>query len=594
MAQVPYAPVPQVTPSNQALPNLNIDTPADAFGAGIAEAFGHLGKVVEHSATELWNRAKAMQMLKNEADAREADTEFMVRAGDLHAKYNALQGKEAVDARPAYVENLTKARDEIKGMLSNPHARKLYDAQTQGVLGRHIFNSAGHAATELKQYSIQTAEANVNLAAKTVEDSPRDRGLMEQKLAEVRPLAEQTAEMKFGAKPGTPIVEDYVKKAESKVVSQWLEGLAREAPAEAMKEYEANKHRLYGADQPRVENLIRSQGRAVESRNIAEEVYVANPDMTQAEQIKLVRKKANEFNPKDPVLAHHAEQALISKWTQTKQAERIERYANEEIIETAINRGVKNIQELRADPRVAAAIDAMPAAKQNDLPARINRVNAAADKLTNDETALRLNGMRLSPDTVADFIALDLSKEQLSKQDMEKFQGYQAQLRKNAEGDPRVNRAIQQLKAAMPAQLKALDVYSLNKGKNDDDYLRYVGALHSAIDVWTEAHGKAPGYKDIVEEIGPQVIKQSVKPAHWLVPGTGEWGTLWQGKQSRFKPDTGSKEYTDFAATVRAKLKEEEKDEPTDEEIEKAYTRWQFIQLYGTKKPSDKRQERMP
>lgn len=596
MAQVPYNPVPQETLSKDSLPQYRVDIPDAAFGTGIASALGHLGKTVEGAGNELWARAVAMQQLNNEAEAREADTEYMIKAGELRAAYSTLQGKAAVDAYPKYAEDLKNERDIIKGRLSNPHVRKLYDAQTLSTMGRSIFNGAGHAATENKQFVIATARSQLELDAKEVEDRPGDPALFEDKLSRVRANAAELAGMEFGVGLDSPITQNLIKKAESKLRSQRIVGLSREQPGEAAKALDKEKAFLTADDFLRVDNTVRQAGRSVESVNIANRVFDegkgfdAEPDATLAQMEAEVRRKAKEFNDKDPLLEQAAVAALRSRVNQERYAAREEKGANLEIVNEAIGLGVKNIQELRANPRVAAAIDALPAGVQNDLPGKINRYNAARDKQTNDETAQRLNGMRLSPETVADFIDLDITKEQLSKEDMLRFQGYQASLRKNVEGDPRVNRALQQLRAAMPTQLQALDVYSLKKGKNDDTYLKYVGALHSAIDVWTKANGKAPQYKDIVETIGPEVIKQVP------VGGFLKWGDtpLWNSKQPRFQIDTSSKEFITFSEKLKADLVKKKAEEPTPEEIEKAFITTQFIQLYGQKKSSNKRQDRVP
>src|SRR5581483_2698427 len=100
MPQVPYQPVPQVAPSEAATPGVRVNAPTEAFGGASAAATEGLGKGFEQAGNELFGRAVALQQLANETEAREADAQYMLQAGDLHAKFNALEGKERVNAFP--------------------------------------------------------------------------------------------------------------------------------------------------------------------------------------------------------------------------------------------------------------------------------------------------------------------------------------------------------------------------------------------------------------------------------------------------------------------------------------------------------------
>src|SRR5262245_32507513 len=98
MAQVPYKPVMDVSPGDRPTPYFHLNAVADAFGANIGQALSHLGAQMERSSDELFNRAVALQQLKNETEAREADAQYMIESGKYHAEFNSLQGKNAVNA----------------------------------------------------------------------------------------------------------------------------------------------------------------------------------------------------------------------------------------------------------------------------------------------------------------------------------------------------------------------------------------------------------------------------------------------------------------------------------------------------------------
>ena len=55
-SQVPYTGVPSVQPSFDATPSVSSNIPVDAFGAGVANAVGHIGKAVAGAGNEIWAR----------------------------------------------------------------------------------------------------------------------------------------------------------------------------------------------------------------------------------------------------------------------------------------------------------------------------------------------------------------------------------------------------------------------------------------------------------------------------------------------------------------------------------------------------------
>jgi hypothetical protein len=91
--------------------------------------------------------------------------------------------------------------------------------------------------------------------------------------------------------------------------------------------------------------------------------------------------------------------------------------------------------------------------------------------------------------------------------------------------------------------------------------------MQSAIEAWTEEHKKPPGYKDIIETIGPQVIKQR-SGEHW-----------WSANRSFFDQDVP----VQFSDTIKADAQARGEDAPTDEEVSRAYVRGLFSNLYHKK-----------
>lgn len=575
MAQIPYNPIPTVAPSSAPTPEVQVNAPAEAFGGTVGQAISGLGKSVEGAGDELFKRALALQQVRNEADAREADANYIEASGKLHVEYQSKQGKDAIDGLPDYIKSQKELRLSMRDGLGNDTSRKLFDAQTQQTLGRTIFNAAGHAATETRKYAAGTAQAQMDVDAQAVTADPTNPQLFDQTLAKTKNNVRTITDIQ-GLAPDSPQAQEADNVATSKLWSQRILGLSRTAPFEAAKMLDANKGALTPDDYLKVDNSVRSQSRAVGSVNIANEVYTAGrgdddkPGKSLSEMEAEARAKAKAQDPADPLLESHAVTALRGQWNQDKYAKKQEDYANLETVNGAISNGVTDIQALRSDPKVAAAIDALPKDKQLAIPARINSYNAAKDKVANEGKFNTLMG--LANNDVEAFLNTDPYATGLNQSQMNQIASKQQKLKASQAQDPRVDRAMGWMRTSMGAQMEALGVFKRTTG-NKDDYDHLTGTVQSALDLWQENHSKPPTYKEFNEQIAPQVIAQRSEP-----------GTLYGTNQKPF-----------YTQTVPDKFSEELKSdviakggvEPTEQQIYKAYIRTQLMKLYPTAKKSN-------
>src|SRR6266702_4383023 len=145
MPQVPYQPVPAVTPSGVGR-NISISTPGAAFGENISQAVQHLGQVTEHAGNEIFSRAMALQEVQNQSDARDAITTMALEMTDAQNKFDAAEGANGgPDALRAHNEGLAAIRDKWQGQLKTPIAQKLYAQESQSFFLRNIFSAGAHA-----------------------------------------------------------------------------------------------------------------------------------------------------------------------------------------------------------------------------------------------------------------------------------------------------------------------------------------------------------------------------------------------------------------------------------------------------------------
>lgn len=576
MAQVPYNPVSNVPVSGEGVSGPRIATPSEAFGLNISQAISRLGQVSEHAGNELFTRAIAMQEVQNQAEARDADTQYMIKAGDLYTEFESLKGIDAVRAQDKYRQDLVEIRKQIRGSLSNPMVQKLYDAQTQSTMGRSIFSGARHAATELKQFNVKTAESQMFLDGQTVEDNPNDDLLFQQKLQRTRQNAAEIADSQGLRGPSEQALH---LKASSQLWARRIMGLSRTDPEAAARMLDANKTQLTESDYLKVDGTVRNQSRAIGSVNIANSVFEngLGDDNKPQKSLEVMEREARDLAkkmyPDDPVLEKQAVSALNGRWNQYNRAKRYEKIDNQQIVAEGIQAGVENVQQLRANPKVAAAIDALPHSEQNKIPAQINSYNTARDRNDNLKQFDIAKGLA-NNDLVAfleeDFT--DKDKWKLSQQQINQLHDLQRKLTKDSTKDPRVDKAMRWMREGMAARLDTLGVlYPTQSNKEDRAYL--AGTVQSALESWQDAHKRAPTQKEFMEQIAPYVLRTVTTPA-WFGYTTTDTPIY-----NAPIPDTDMGR--NFKAAAKKKAMIEGQPEPSDREMQQLWTRMQFMKLYG-------------
>lgn len=271
MPAVPYSGTPNVAPGGVPLSRYHADVSEATFGGNVGAAIHGLGGQLQKTGNELFERGIAMQTLYNQSEAQEADAKYMVAAGDIKAKYDTLQGKDAVNGYQPYQEDLKKARDEIRKGLSNETSQKLYDGSTLSVMGRSIFNGAGHAATENKKYAIGASTARIDAVGSTTLSNPQDDRAFQQgmMLTEKEILAQ--SRMQGLSEEAT---NEAISLQKSKLWGQRIQGLAKQDPITAGKWLEdgIKKGDIRGEDIGKLTNLVQQQRNTVGARMISKQV----------------------------------------------------------------------------------------------------------------------------------------------------------------------------------------------------------------------------------------------------------------------------------------------------------------------------------
>lgn len=272
MPQVPYTGTLQVASGGVPQSAYRADVSSATFGGNVGAALDSLGGQLQKTGNELFERGIAMQTLYNHSEAQEADANYTEQAGKLHAEYNTLSGKAAVDAYPKYIEDLKAARKGIRDGLSNETSQKLFESSSNGTMGRSIFNGAGHAAGENKKYALGASAARVGaIGDQTLSFPGDDRSFlkgMETTEAEVRSQAQLQ-----GISPEA--TEEAVSLQKSKLWGERIKGMAKQDPMRAGKWLDDGVKRgdIRGEDIGKLTNIVQQQRNTVGARMISQQVF---------------------------------------------------------------------------------------------------------------------------------------------------------------------------------------------------------------------------------------------------------------------------------------------------------------------------------
>lgn len=574
MPQVPYTPYPTQQPEGRGTPTVHVDTPIAAFGGAVAQATESLGKDISHAGDELFTRAMALQQLRNETEAKEADAEYMKQAGEAHARYSALEGKAAVDGLKGHNEELDTLRKNIRSNLSSDVARRMYDAQSLSTMGRSIFNASGHAATENKRYTVGTIQARQDLRVKDIEDYPGDEKGYSETLAGIQEDADNMAPIHGWSEPQK---EKYVKEQSSKALSNRILGMAKTEPLKANELYEQHKADLFGADRTRVETGVQNQMRTMYSRNISNKVLVdLHDDPDELRQSTTLNKRiqagvemATKEAPNVPGLEDAVRDRIQSDYAKIKRITSDDNRAQVDTVGNAVlglsTLGGKlptTMEELTADPRVADAIDKLRPTQRRQVEKALAQ-NAKGDVNETPERRDRyyeLLGMASTKP--ADFLDVDVTKEDIPNKLKTELFKKQLAVQKGASEDPRLTRAMQ----TMQPDLEAIG-YGL--GKSRDLYYKFKGQFQMAMEDYISENKKAPDAKT-VREIGARLLREQV------TPGT-IFGNIWPNRTKLFEMDVPQNDIDEIKANIQ---KERPGMEISDDQLRREVIRQRYNKLY--------------
>lgn len=570
MPQIP-SPVPSISVENRPLPKASINTPLAAFGGATAEAIEGLGKVVEGAGDKLFNRAIALKQVDNEAEAKQADADYMIKAGQIHADFNSLQGDQPKSVYLKYQQDLADARTQIRDGLSNDASKKLYDGSSLSTMGRTIFNGAGYAASQQKSYVGQTSTARVQALSDQVLQQPDEKtfnAALPSVEAEIRGTQAQLAGW---SKEKT---DEEVARAQSNLITNRTQGLARTDPWGAKEFLEDHRDKLVATDVNKADNYVQTAIHGAGAKLISQDVLAdlkLDPmgKKPLQEYIDEGVAKAKKLAPDDPLMQDYARQRIISDWNLSRQVKKDFDQTNKNTIAKSLmgqldpnGKLPTTVEELTADPQARAAWEQTdPAAQRSYLKALSQ--NAKGDQSwTQDSLKRNLQLKGLAQADPMKFLEVDVLNENLPNSAKISLANQQIALKGKAEGDPRVNHALQ----VLSPMTSAAGVTS----KDPETYHQFIGSLQDAMDQYQKENKKLPNAEEI-NKIGARLLQEQ--------PGTG-----WFTNDKLFSASVPEKE--------AAKIKTDpywvaNGITPTDSDVQRIYVRDQYQKLYGGAKKTE-------
>lgn len=522
---MPQAPLsPTVDSTSGGTPNVSLSVPVEAFGGAIGHALSSLGDQVHRSSDQLWQRAVEMQNLENETNAKKADTEYMTKAGLLHAEFSSLEGLAAKQAYPQYIKNLQDSRTAIRGSLNNPMAQKMYDASSMNFMGRSIFNGAGHAATQAKVASVNASKSRVQSLTDNIGAVPEDEEGFQRSIKSIQ--AETRSQ---GAQGGWS--EDQIKATTdanvSSAVATRITSLARSDPfaAQSMYDNAVKIKALSPVDASRTLASVQTQSRQAIPRGISNRVNAdlehpaeeGVPQKSLEDRIAEAHSRAAPYTRNDPLLQDFVKQRVIADYNRSKAIQRDATQRSEQTVASALMTGnkegilPKSVDELKlVNPEVSAAWDSLkPTVQRKYMVAMAH--NANGDKVAwTDETLRSLQRMKgMAIDSPVEFLAKDVISENMPASGKKELISMQLRLRQQAETDPRVGRALQVLTPDLQAA-------SLTKKDNLEGYYQFVGSMQDALDDYNRSNpGKVPKVEEI-RTMGARLMQEQVQSGKWF------------------------------------------------------------------------------
>lgn len=280
-------------------------------------------------------------------------------------------------------------------------------------------------------------------------------------------------------------------------------------------------------------------------------------------KVDMGRRIAGEQAPDDPLFPDYATQRIESDNNRILQIKRDDEFNNRQVIETSLmgQQGGKlptTVEELTADPKAADAWERLNPSTQRRYMNVLAR-NAKGDHNWTDQTLRDYQSFKGQAQTdPADFVDADVIGTDLPNSAKRELINLQQKLKGQAEGDPRVARAL----GILAPDLQAAGITKTNK----EDYYQFVGSLSDQLQAFAEEN-KRPPKMDEVKTIGSRLLQAQTTKGWFFNTSTPTFQVPVPNEEAeKIKTDPT---WQRMGIT------------PTDAQVQRIYTRKLYQDLYG-------------
>lgn len=226
MPTLPRVETSQSVFSDTQLAPQNIQSSPEDFGGQVAQAVGGLGQAGMRAGADVGEIAQRQLDIQHETNTNDLFYKsFFPSLTDATQKFLSMQGKDAVDAYPAYQQQLQTIRDQQRASLNSPVEQRMFDELSRRVIAFNMDGAARHATQQNLVYQQQTSDGMVNAAQQSAAGHWNDPNAFNGDLASIN--AERTA---HGMSVGEP-VEFINAKIQHDVSASWVDRLKGMASA---------------------------------------------------------------------------------------------------------------------------------------------------------------------------------------------------------------------------------------------------------------------------------------------------------------------------------------------------------------------------
>jgi hypothetical protein len=585
MAQVPYKPVPELTPSGGGTPRLSVVTPEDAFGGGVARGISEIGRAVGRAGDELFTTAMHIQDMETATVATRANINLDSETSDVIEGYLSKQGNQVNSETLKEVKAKLAELREKHGEGLTPAARKKYEHQSLITTLRAGNRALTHTLHQVKESSLNTELAGIDTIIKGAGLEPFNEELNKENRKQIDQRAARVGAQKGWDDKQTNILTDEFQAA---YTSKLLMGMSQQDPGRAKEELE--KHSVFlGKYEKPTRDVVEANYYSTEVRNKSNAI-VGDLSEVPAEgklpkTLDQMLKEADKAAGGDPRLEKELKADIRFKWGVHQQSMTEARQINNNDTSFWLNGGhtgqpPKSVDKFREMSPEADALWLKADEKQRTTITNAIQHNIVLAGKPTEEGRERLRELRdmgnSNTETVrAEFADLDLSEEHgLGDAGMKEMVALQKKVIKGYLGDPRVNVAMGKLKGWFAQNAPILNTDAKAKGM-------FEGALYTALNEWKLQHGKGPD-DDELRLIASRLIRDTPDPSTFF-------GHAFGLKSQFYKlgvPEPALPRLFSLPAWKETGL------DPNSAEgkklLQQLYVRTEYEKKYGKKKPTAK------